>query len=70
MRNYIKKFVELENQLKAINIEIDQDEKACNALNFKRERHDIQYENTNNRLWEEYELSFQMALTYKQDIED
>ncbi len=66
----IKSFEDEENKLKQINIEIMATEKAINSLELKFERNNIQYENYNNKLWEEYELSLQMALEYKEHIED
>ena len=45
-------------------------EKRINSLELKFERSNIQYENYSNKLWEEYELSLQMALEYKEHIED
>ena len=66
----IKSFSEQESELKQINIEIMESEKRINSLELKFERSNIQYENYSNKLWEEYELSLQMALEYKEHIED
>lgn len=66
----IKCFEDQENKLKQINIEIMELEKKINSFEIKIERNNMQYENYCNKLWEEYELSLQMALEYKENIED
>ncbi|WP_026893878.1 chromosome segregation protein SMC [Clostridiisalibacter paucivorans] len=45
-------------------------EKSKNTIEVKKAKYDMQLENYNNKLWEEYELSYQMALKYKENIEN
>lgn len=68
--NYIQSFKNEETKLQTINNEIIESEKGINSLDLKVERYNIQYDNFNSKLWEKYELSFHMALEYKQKIEN
>lgn len=68
--NYIQTFNSEELKLNQINKEIEEAQKGINLLELSMEKLNIQYENYNNKLWEEYELSFVMALEYKKDISD
>lgn len=68
--NYIQSFSSEELKLNQVNKEIEEAKKGINSLELGTERLNIQYENYNNKLWDEYELSFIMALEYKKDIND
>lgn len=68
--NYIKNFNVEDKKLQAVNLDIVEIEKNINNLELKTEKHNLRYENFNNRLWEEYEMTFHMALDYKEDIKD
>ena len=68
--NHIESFNEEDKKLKKINIELVDYEKNINTLDLKTEKHNLKYENYNNRLWDEYEMTFHMALEFREDIED
>lgn len=68
--NLLKTIIVEEEKIRSVNHEIEGLKKTIVDLELKFERYNLQYENYNNKLWEEYELSFQMAQKYKQDIDD
>lgn len=68
--NYIESFNAENKKLEIVDVEIVEYEKNINTLDLKTEKYNLQYENYNNKLWDEYEMTFQMAIGYKEDIED
>ncbi|AFS78635.1 chromosome segregation protein Smc [Gottschalkia acidurici 9a] len=68
--NFVQSHLNEEQKLNEINERVSELEKGKNTLELKFERYNIQYENYNNKMWDEYELSFQMALDYKIEVEN
>ncbi len=59
-----------QNELKEINNIINKLQKHINTLDIKGTKCKMNLENISNKLWDEYELSYQMALKYKDDTID
>ena len=68
--NLTLEFKEQEEQLKTAQTMIYELEKSVNDFELTLEKSHLIYENYNNKLWDDYELSFLMAKKYRVDLED
>ncbi len=68
--NIMKKFYDEQENLKKINEEINNLQKSINTLELKLTKNEMTIEKYNDKLWEDYEMSYKMALNYKKDIEN
>lgn len=67
---WIENFNTEDKKLERLKSNIIEIEKNTNKLDLKAEKLNLRYENFNNRLWDEYEMTFHMAFEYKEDIEN
>lgn len=67
---YLDTFYKEQEELKKMNEGIADLQKSINTMEIKLAKYETQLENYNNKLWDEYELTYQMALDYKRDIEN
>lgn len=68
--DYLQAFYSEQEKLNEMNRKINDLQKSMNTLEVKYTRYNSQLENINNKLWDEYELSYKMALNYKNDNEN
>ncbi|WP_066507223.1 chromosome segregation protein SMC [Abyssisolibacter fermentans] len=68
--NCIEIFEKEKNKLKGITSKLSEYNEELSKIDLKSEKYNIQLENYNNKLWEQYEMSYQMALNYKEEIEN
>ncbi|EOD01151.1 Chromosome partition protein smc [Caldisalinibacter kiritimatiensis] len=64
---YLDTFYSEQEKLNEMNREINELQKSINNLEVKHAKYNTQLENMINKLWDEYELSYQMALKYKNE---
>ncbi|MBS4536079.1 chromosome segregation protein SMC [Clostridium sp. D2Q-14] len=67
---YMDTFYKEQEKLKKMNESISELQNSINAMEIKLAKYETQLENYNNKLWDEYELTYQMALDYKVEIEN
>lgn len=68
--NYMKTFYDQQDRLKIINKRISEIEKQNNSLEIKLTRYELQYENTHNKLHDDYELNLEEALKFERELEN
>ncbi|MGF7057250.1 chromosome segregation protein SMC [Brassicibacter mesophilus] len=68
--NFMQAFYTEQEKLNDMNRKMNELQKSINALEVKHEKYNIQLENINTRMWEDYEMTYQMAVRFKQDIEN
>ncbi|MTI69971.1 MAG: chromosome segregation protein SMC [Firmicutes bacterium] len=56
--------------LKDMDKKINDLQKSLNTLDIKQTKYNMQLENYNNKLWDEYEMTYKMALNSKKEIEN
>lgn len=67
---YLDNFYKEQETLKKMNENISSLQKSINKIDVKMTKCETSLENFNNKLWEEYELTYQMALEYKKEIQN
>lgn len=67
--NFMKSFYAEQEKLKEMNRKINGLQKSLNTIDTKHAKYNAQLENFNNKLWEDYDMSYQMALNHKSEIE-
>lgn len=68
--NFMQSFYNEQEKIKEMNKKINDLQSSKNTLDIKLTRYNLQLENYTNKLWDEYELSYQMALKYKKELEN
>ncbi|KNF08780.1 chromosome partition protein Smc [Gottschalkia purinilytica] len=68
--NFVQSFYNEQENLKEMNATINELQKSMNTLELKYEKYNVQLENYNNKMWEEYEMSYQMALSHREEVEN
>ncbi|KGG80782.1 hypothetical protein Y919_04515 [Caloranaerobacter azorensis H53214] len=68
--NYMQSFYNEQEKIKEMNKKINDLQSSKNTLDIKLTRYNMQLESYTNKLWDDYELSYQMALKYKKEIEN
>ncbi|WP_202711303.1 chromosome segregation protein SMC [Sporosalibacterium faouarense] len=66
---FMKSFYEEQEKLKEMNRKINDLQKSLNIIDTKHAKYNVQLENYNNKLWDDYDMSYQMALGIKREIE-
>lgn len=67
--NFMQAFYLEQEKLKDMNRKINDLQKSLNTLDVKYAKYSSQLELFNSKLWDDYELTYQMAVKYKQEIE-
>lgn len=68
--NFMQSFYNEQEKIKEMNKKINDLQLSKNTLDIKLARYNMQLENYTNKLWDDYELSYQMALEYKKELEN
>jgi len=68
--NYMQSFYTEQEKLKEMNRVISDLQKSVSTLEIKQEKYNMQIENYNSKLWDDYEMSYQMAQKFKREIEN
>lgn len=68
--NFMQTFYGEQNKLKEMNRKINDLQKSLNTIDAKHAKYNVQLETFNNKLWDEYDMSYQMALKYKSQIDN
>ncbi|WIV10833.1 chromosome segregation protein SMC [Proteiniborus sp. MB09-C3] len=68
--NFMQAYYTDQEKLNEMNRKINDLQKSVSSLEVKQEKYNMQVENINTKLWEEYEMTYQMALKYKKEIEN
>lgn len=68
--NFMQTYYTDQEKLNEMNRKINELQKSISSLEVKQEKYNIQLDNINTKMWEEYEMTFQMALKYKKEIEN
>ncbi len=68
--NFMQTFYGEQDKLKEMNRKINDLQKSLNTIDAKYAKYNVQLENFNNKLWDEYDMSYQMALNYKSEIDN
>ncbi len=67
--NFMQTFYSEQEKLKEMNRKINDLQKSLNTIDSKTAKYNVQLDNFNNKLWDEYDMSYQMALNYKKEID-
>lgn len=67
-KSFMENYYNQQEKLKYINKEINEKEKKDNNLKVKEARYSVQWENYNNKIIEEYKLTYEEAIKYKKEI--
>lgn len=68
--NFMQAYYTDQEKLNEMNRTINELQKSISSLELKQEKYNLQLDNINSKLWEEYEMTYQMALKYKKEIEN
>lgn len=66
---YLQTFYAEQEKINEMNRKINDLQKSVTTLDVKSTKYTTQLESINSKLWDEYELTYQMALKHKKDIE-
>lgn len=66
----IKVYDDKQVEFKAIMNKMNDFNEELRKVELKNEKYSMQLDNYNNKLWEQYEMSYQMALEFKEDIDN
>ncbi|WDV47665.1 chromosome segregation protein SMC [Clostridiaceae bacterium M8S5] len=69
-QEHIEVYDKAQEKFKLVMNKLNEYNEELQRVELKSEKYNIQLENYNNRLWEEYEMSYQMASGYKEEIEN
>lgn len=67
--SFMESFYAEQEKLKEMNRKINDLQKSLNIIDTKHAKYNVQLENYNNKLWDEYDMSYQMALRFKKEID-
>jgi len=67
--NFMQSFYAEQEKMNNMNKMINELQKSINSVEVKREKYSMQLENINTRMWEDYDMTYQMALSFKQNID-
>ncbi len=68
--NFMQAYYSDQEKLNEMNRTINDLQKSVSSLELRQEKYNMQLENINTKLWEDYELTYQMALKYRKEIEN
>lgn len=68
--NFMQTYYNDQEKLNEMNRKINDLQKSISSLEVKREKYNMQLENITARLWEDYEMTYQMAAKYKKEFEN
>lgn len=68
--NFMQAYYSDQEKLNEMNRNINDLQKSVSSIEVKQEKYTVQLENINTKMWEEYEMTYQMALNYKEEIEN
>lgn len=68
--SFLQAYYTDQEKLNEMNRKINDLQKSISSLEVKKEKYSMQLENINTKLWEEYEMTYQMALEYRKEIEN
>ena len=68
--NFMETFYSEQEKLKDMNRKISDLQKSINTLDLKYAKYNMQLDGYVNKLWDDYEMSYQMALELKREIEN
>lgn len=68
--NFMQAYYTDQEKLNEMNRKINDLQKSASSLDIRQEKYNMQLENINSKLWEEYEMTYQMALKFRKDIEN
>ncbi|WP_425448964.1 chromosome segregation protein SMC [Dethiothermospora halolimnae] len=68
-KTYLETYNAEEIKLQNMNAKISDLERSMGTLDVKYARYNVQLDNYTNKLWDEYEMSYQMAIEHKRDID-
>lgn len=67
--NFMQAFYTNQEKLNDMNRKLNDLQKSMSSLEIKQEKYNIQLENINTKMWEDYEITYQMAINHRKEIE-
>ncbi len=68
--NFMQAYYTDQEKLNEMNRKINDLQKSVSSLEVKQEKYNMQLENINLKMWEEYEMTYEVALNYRKEIEN
>lgn len=68
--NFMQAYYTDQEKLNEMNRKINDLQKSVSSLEIKQEKYSMQLANINTKMWEEYEMTYQMAINYRKEIEN